>query len=176
MKYLVLSLFMFSSLAFGQAFKPHLIQTNDFDLWVGSTFRTHVPENASSCKFESMINNELQAVELKMGVVGSTFDYFGWGMNVPLADLPLKAGYRREFRVVGSSSMVLSYDGRVLKYEWMKSLGLWSRIYPFTLEIDGYLNVPKLLKAQFSGYETDILGRPKKHLTQKCTFHESVQY
>jgi hypothetical protein len=153
------------------AFQPMIQSTKNFKIWADSEFRTGIQNHADECYVSTLLNAEDQVIELKMGVKGSDFELFGYGMNIPLADFPLKAGYTKTFSDPGLPTMKLTYDGTKLKFFFAKEKDeeLFTRLYPFTVGINPTLTQVTSLEASMEGYETTF-GIPKKHVTEKCKF------
>ncbi len=167
---LILSVLLLNQTTFAQDFSPMKKETTQFKLWSESTFNHGSTGNYERCKFESRFSQDSSAIELRMGIEGSNYDYFGWDMNIPLSDFPLKDGYHAEFKPAGGTWMALDYRGNKLSLSFMKKNGLWTMIFPFELVIDANLTDPKSFNGTVAGFDKDLFGNPKKHMTQKCTF------
>jgi hypothetical protein len=170
MKNMILS-FVLTTLSFSAystEFKPIKIDTNKFKINAYGDFRSEVGQDLKICRIETNLNTDIHAVEFKMGIVDSNFQVFGWDMNIPVADLPLKKGYSRKL-ILGGSPMILTYDGATLSFQYLPEDELLTRIYPFELVIDENLQNPKAFKGSLEGWE--MSGKhPKKHVVEECQF------
>jgi hypothetical protein len=153
---------------FASSFTPISVDTTKFKMKTSNEFRTQVGANHTACRVLTRFNQELDAIEFRMGILNSNFDYFGWDMNIPMSDFPLTAGYSREL-YLGGTPMILSFDGTKLSFEMKKQDALYTRIFPFELIIDGELQTPKSFKGSMAGWEM-AFGKPKVHVSQECIF------
>ena len=157
----------FSSIAKSGEFTPVSFGTESYKLWR----RTPVAnQHITFCHFDSALNEAGDAIILQLGIEGSDYDYFGWDMPIPLNDFPLKSGYHHEYRVPGMAKMNLDYDGKTLNFSWVKKTPLFTVIFPFSIEIDPNLTMPKLFKGIVAGYEKDMFGHPIRKISEECTF------
>jgi hypothetical protein len=149
-------------------FVPTLVETTNFKAKHSRMFSNN--REPRICKFESRLNTKKDVIELRMGVVGSPVDYFGWNMFLTKEEFPLKAGFEKIFAGPGTATMILTYDGQNLKFALQKGSTAWNRLFPFTLSVDPELMNPKKLTATMEGFETNSSGRLIKHVQQTCHF------
>ncbi len=170
MKKLGLLVILFvASLAWGHSFAPVTVKTNKYKLYESAGFKSDEVDH-KECAVATSLNQSGEAILLRMGVIGSTASYFGWDMEIPLKDFPLKKGYQKTFATPGLSTMLLTYNGIELKFQWLRKSGLWNMIYPFTLTTDAELKVIKSFKGNLQGYDTNIFGNPVNHISEECQF------
>lgn len=148
------------------AFEPIYKETNSFRNRVARGWSAQ--NDPKHCKFETFIKNN--QVNIRAGIVGSPVDYFGWNAPIELEELPLKVGFKKVYATAGTTAMELSYDGKVLTFQKVKSAQVWNRLFPFSIEIDPNLSNPKVFKGTMEGYESARFGGLKKHVSQKCNF------
>jgi len=164
MKFLLLALFSLSAFSFTPIYK----ETENFKVKVSKKYRDQ--NHPRFCKFETFLSKDKKSIKLKMGVVGSPVDYFGWNMQIDLNELPLKKGFVKRFKTPGVTGMMLSYDGTSLKFEKMEDEAVWNNLYLFEVQIDPSLESPKSLTAVMQGFDKDIFGRFRKHVKSTCEF------
>lgn len=145
-----------------------LVETNNFSVKTSKQFARQ--NNPRFCRFKTEINIDTRQIKIRVGVVGSPVDYFGWNMPIDLQDLPLTEGYSRKYKSPGVTGMIMTYTNGTLTFKKMKSEKAWNRLYPFSLKIDSNLKSPKSFKGSLEGYERTIFGRLKKHVVAKCNF------
>jgi hypothetical protein len=168
----VACLFTTSAMAQSQSFKPMDQSTTQYQLWADSEFQSEIQGSLGKCSVATTLDTDdsgNQVIDFAMGVPGTDFDLFGYGMSIPLSDFPLHAGYQKTFADPGTPTMILTYDGSKLNFAFAKDDELLDRIYPFTVEIDPFLTKAVSLEASMEGYESTF-GTPKKHVTVSCTF------
>lgn len=169
-KLLIFALGLASLSSLADSFVALHAETPKYTIKADAEFQRLIGTDLKNCAVTLNLNAEKTAIEFKMGILGSNFEYFGWDMYLPLEDFPLRTGYSKEFKTPGMSTMLLQYDGTTLSFHFLKRDGLWNTIHPFELKIDSHLTTPHSLKASLEGYETDFLGRPKKHVIEQCNF------
>lgn len=170
MKKICLFIFiMTGTFAGAQSFSPVVVKTNKYKLYESAGFKSDEADH-KECAVATSLNQSGDAILFRMGVIGSTASYFGWDMEIPLKDFPLKKGYQKTFATPGLSTMLLSYDGTQLKFQWVHKSGLWNMIYPFTLTVDSELKTVKSFKGNLMGYDTNIFGNPVNHISEDCQF------
>lgn len=170
MKILFLVLFFSLTVAHADPFTPSTSETTQFKYWADRANSMNDGREYHSCHYESRMNKDGTGIELKIGVPGTNNDFFGTDLIISENEYPLKEGFYKEFIVIGSSSMYLKYNHGLLEFKFLKDRGLWSQIYPFTLEVDPFLAHPKKFSGKMQGYERNILGQPKTHVTVDCEF------
>ena len=148
------------------AFEPVYKETQKFKIKVGKRWS----HNSKFCKFETRFDYENNQIQIRAGIVGSPVDFFGWNAPLDPKDFPLRSDFKKIYAVPGSSSMVLTYDGKTLRFKLESGEEVWNRLYPFSIEIDPNLQNPKYFSATMEGFETSSFGKPKKHIIQKCWF------
>jgi len=158
---------LFTSLAQAQSFTPIRVDTNQYKLWRKKPISV---EHLSTCRVESALNETGDAILLQIGILGSTYDYFGWDMPIPLSDFPLVTGYHHEYRVPGMPHMNLDYNGKTLMLSLEKKSPVFTMIFPFSLEINSNLTTPKVFKGVVAGYEIGPFGNPVKQIAEECYF------
>jgi len=119
------------------SFVPTYSDTDSFSV---KTSRAYAGQNNPRyCRYETRFNESKNVIEMRVGVVGSPVDYFGWNMPINPKDLPLSVGFTKEYRTPGVTGMVMSYDGKTLTFKKIKNDQVWNRLYPFSVEVDANL-------------------------------------
>jgi hypothetical protein len=149
-------------------FVPTVVETTNFKAKNSRTFSTN--RQPKLCKFETRLNDKKDIIELRMGVVGSPVDYFGWNMFLTKNEFPLRVGFKKIFASPGASTMILSYNGQTLKFAFQKGSSVWNRLFPFSISVDPELKNPRELTATMEGFERNALGLLVKHVQQTCHF------
>jgi hypothetical protein len=165
MKKIIIALMAVQSV---MAFEPQYIETKNFKVKTSKEYQRQ--NNPRYCRFQTNLDDSNKAIDLRIGVVGSPVDYFGWNMQIDLADLPLKEGYEKVFKSPGTTGMILTYKNGVLEFKRIKSEQVWNRLYPFSIKVGSNLDSPKNFKGSMEGFQRTALGSLKKHVVQSCNF------
>lgn len=169
-KHLVLSslVALFSCATFAAEFSPTYLETTDFRIKNSRGFPNH--QQPRLCKFETRFNERKNVIELRIGVVGSPVDYFGWNMPLKKEEFPLKKGFTKYYSAPGTTVMIVYYDGKTLSFKRNKNDSVFTRLYPFSIEVDSHLLRPGKFKGTMEGFEANSFGQLKKHIVQNCRF------
>jgi len=164
-----MKIILFSLILIGNSYANDvLIKTDKFSVKTSKQYARQ--NNPRYCRFKTEIDKENNQLKIRIGVVGSPVDYFGWNMPIDLQDLPLVEGFSKNYKSPGTTGMVMSYSDGTLRFKRMKDQNIFHRLYPFSIKIDPELKKPKLFKAVMEGYERTTLGTLKKHVQAKCFF------
>jgi hypothetical protein len=145
-----------------------LIETDHFSVKTSKQYARQ--NNPEYCRYKTRVNQETNQLEIRVGVVGSPVDFFGWNMPIDLQELPLTDGFRKEYKSPGVTVMVMTYANNILTFKRMKNENVWNRLYPFKLKIDPSLSKPTFFQGDMMGYERTVFGGLKKHVSAKCNF------
>ncbi len=156
------------SISQSQAFEPVYKEARSYTNKVSRQFKRG--NNPQFCRFETKFDEEKQEIKIKVGVVGSRVDYFGWNAPISIKEFPLKKGFKKIFKIPGVTGMLMTYDGKTLNFQKLKSEKVWNRLYPFSIEIDSKLLNPKRFRGRLEGFERTYFNRLKKHVSQTCLF------
>lgn len=151
-----------------KSFEPVYVETTDFKFWSSKQFPQRYEPYA--CRYEAKLNEGKNKIEITIGILGSSIDYFGWDVPLSPVDLPLKEGFRKEIKEPGETKMILTYKEGVLTWEHQKNAEILTRLYVFSLKIDPELSRPEKFEGKILGHDLNYFGRPKMHLKQNCNF------
>lgn len=145
-----------------------IVKTDRYFTWASPKFKTK--SQPEYCQFKQYFNQDKNEFNIRVGVVGSSVSYFGWDISIKPEEYPLEEDFEKEIRKAGTTTMILKYSKGKLTLRKKAGEQVWNLLYPFTLEIDPYLEKPGVFTSKVLSYESYIFGVSKVQFLSRCQF------